>query len=319
VPLFDHSLAEPTRPTSAESDEFLRFRAAERHLHWALAIPFTVCYVTAVVLVFVYNPNPARPWRMVFSWIHRLSGVALTTLPPFMIVRHWREFRMHLYNIRQGWTWRLDDVKWLFLMGPATFSSRISLPHQGKFNAGEKINFISVMSTYPMYIVTGLLIWFSSAPLLPWLVHFSMALLATPLVLGHIFMATINPDTRVGLKGMLSGFVDREWARHHYRLWYDEHFGHAVEAPPAQSAERRPAPLPFRRPSRLPGQPAITGIRPREGSDALAKDTAVSRVETIEDLPVILQPDDSDGILDEVKAALRDSRQDGVAGAELAS
>ena len=27
---------------------------------------------------------------------------------------------------------------------------------------------------------------------------------------------------------MITGFVDRHWARHHYRLWYDEHFDATV-------------------------------------------------------------------------------------------
>jgi hypothetical protein len=77
------------------------------------------------------------------------------------------------------------------------------------------------------------------------MIHFSMAAAATPLVLGHIFMATVNPDTRVGLKGMITGWVSREWAQHHYRHWYDEHFGHLEHAVPAvASAEPAPPALP---------------------------------------------------------------------------
>ncbi len=37
-------------------------------------------------------------------------------------------------------------------------------------------------------------------------------------------MATINPDTRKGLPGMISGHVDRQWAKHHYTRWYRENF-----------------------------------------------------------------------------------------------
>ncbi len=317
--MLDLSSAEPARAVSAEPDEILRFRAAERHLHWAIAVPFTVCYLTALVLVLVYNPNPGRPWRAVFSWIHRLSGVSLATMPPLMIAWHWREFRMHVYNVRQGWAWRLDDLKWLFLMGPATFNPRISLPHQGKFNAGEKINFISVMTTYPMYLATGLLIWFTSAPLLPWLVHFSMALMATPLVLGHIFMATVNPDTRIGLKGMLTGYVNREWARHHYRLWYDEHYGEAETARPHPTAGPQPAHEPIRFPLRAAVQPAMARLRPRDARAASLAVAAPARVETIEDLPVILEPGEGDGLLDDLEAALGEARSKRVAGAALAS
>jgi len=229
------------------TDEVLRFRVCERHLHWAIAIPFKICYLTAVTLVLVYNPYPGRPFRDVFAWIHRLSGICLATLPPLMLFIHRREFGMHLRNVREAWSWRFDDLRWLLLMGPATFSKRVTLPDQGKFNAAEKINFIVVMSTYPLYIATGLGIWFLRPAYLSWMIHFSMATLATPLVLGHVFMATVNPDTRVGLKGMISGWVSREWARHHYRHWYDEHFGHhehAVHAGAGVEAAPRALPVP---------------------------------------------------------------------------
>jgi formate dehydrogenase subunit gamma len=258
------SIEEITRPDHEESEQILRFRNSERHLHWALAVPFVVCYLTALVLVFVYNPHPVRPYRSVFSWIHRISGVCLAVLPPLTILRHWGDFKLHLSNIRRAWVWSWDDVKWLMLVGPATLNKRIKQPDQGKFNAGEKINFMAQMSTYPVYVVTGLLIWLSAVPYLPWLVHFfTAAFVATPLVLGHIFMATVNPDTRVGLSGMITGFVNRHWAEHHYRHWYDELYGQSedVEQPAAEVELRRANVVPFRAPAGALASPAFLRSR----------------------------------------------------------
>jgi len=220
-------------------DDILRFRESERRLHWALAVPFMVCYATAMILVLVYNPSPLRPYRAVFSWAHRISGVCLFVLPLWTIARYRREFTIHWQNILEAWLWRLDDVKWLFLMGPSTVNKKISLPDSGKFNAAEKINFMMLNCTYPFYIITGFLIWLPGVAFLSWLVHLSMAAVATPLILGHVFMATVNPDTRVGLSGMISGFVNRHWARHHYRRWYDENFAPSV-APAARAANAAP-------------------------------------------------------------------------------
>jgi formate dehydrogenase subunit gamma len=217
-------LAETKPSMISEHSQILRFRRSERLVHWALAMPFMVCYTTALILVAVYNPNPARPFRAVVSWTHRISGMCLFILPLWTVVRNRHEIDLHLHNIRQVWNWTLDDVKWLLLIGPASVCRKISLPHQGKFNAGEKLNFMSVSSTYSIYILTGLGIWFGGAYLC-WLVHFSLAVMATPLIVGHILMATVNPDTRPGLTGMISGFVDREWAKHHYHRWYQEHYG----------------------------------------------------------------------------------------------
>ena len=189
-----------------------------------------VSYMSAAILVAVYNFNPTRPYREVFSWIHRMSGVYLIILPFWTILRHRHDFDIHWKNIRHAWTWSLNDLKWLALMPASNLIPSITLPHQGKFNAAEKINFMVLVTTYPLYIITGLLIWLPGVALVPWLLHFSMAVMATPLMLGHIFMATINPETRVGLTGMITGFVSREWAKHHYHLWYLEHYGHEEQA-----------------------------------------------------------------------------------------
>ncbi|HEY3380972.1 MAG TPA: cytochrome b/b6 domain-containing protein [Vicinamibacterales bacterium] len=228
----------PDPPCEAvpNADEVLRFHACERHLHWALAIPFTICYQTALILVLVYNAHPGLPLRQVVSLIHRTSGVCLAFLPLLVVLWHRREFRIHLQNIHGAWRWTLADLKWLVLMGPAAISRRVSLPHQGKFNAAEKINFMFLMATYPVYIVTGFTIWFLKPAFVSWLVHFTIAAGATPLVFGHIFMATVNADTRAGLKGMITGFVDRQWARHHYRLWYDEVHGSSSDTVAADAA-----------------------------------------------------------------------------------
>ena len=222
--------------SASPRDEILRFRRAERILHWSIAIPFMICFLTATILVVFYNPNPLRPYRVVFSWIHRLSGVGLIVFPLIAVIRDRSDFRIHLDNVKQAWVWTFDDLKWLSRMGLAAISSKVTLPEQGKFNAAEKLNFMMVMCSWPLFTVTGLLIWLPGVAFASWVLHFAMALVAAPLMLGHIFMATINPDTRVGLKGMITGYVDRQWAKHHYRRWYRENF----EIDRVPRARRRP-------------------------------------------------------------------------------
>jgi formate dehydrogenase subunit gamma len=81
-----------------------------------------------------------------------------------------------------------------------------------------------VMGTCPVFIVTGILLWLPGNHFGPWLIHVGTGLVAPVLMIGHIYMAVVNPDTRVGLSGMITGRVDREWARHHYAVWYRDHF-----------------------------------------------------------------------------------------------
>lgn len=221
-------------------------------LHWSIAIPFLVCFASALILVIFYNPHPQRSYRLVFSLLHRISGTCLMVFPALTALRNRNDHRIHLYNIKQAFGWVADDVKWLFLMGAAALSSKVTLPEQGKFNAAEKLNFIMVLCTYPLFIATGIILWGLRVPVAAWMLHVGMAGIAAPLVLGHIFMATINPATRVGLSGMLTGYVDRHWARHHYTRWYREQFepGHARDNHHEEKLTRRPL---VRRPSEAEG------------------------------------------------------------------
>jgi formate dehydrogenase subunit gamma len=207
----------------AEPRQILRFQRSERLLHWSIAVPFMVCYATALVLFLFFNLH-SQGARPIWSWVHRIAGAGLIAFPLLTALRNPRDFRLHWGNIRQAWSWAWDDLKWLVLLGASMVSSRVKLPEQGKFNAAEKLNFMMVMTTYPIFILTGLSLWLPGIRFTSWVIHVGLALVATPLMLGHIYMALVNPETRVGLSGMLNGYVDRQWAKHHYERWYRETF-----------------------------------------------------------------------------------------------
>ena len=108
----------------------------------------------------------------------------------------------------------------------------------------------------------------------------SVAVVATPLILGHIFMATVNPETRVGLSGMISGFVDRQWARHHYAHWYREHYGELERGPAVPAALEVVL-------SERPGAAVRQDIPPKV---AAAQPGAGAAAATAEDQTLNLQP-----------------------------
>ncbi len=215
------------------SREVLRFRSSERALHWSIAIPFTVCLATGIVLKLFFNHlHPQLAVHTALHWAHRIAGASLLILPAWSALRHRRDLALYRYNIKRAWTWSLDDLKWLALIGPASLSRRVKLPEQHKFNAGEKLNFMTLMLTYPLLVGTGLFLLVPGIHFITWIAHFAVAILSAPLIFGHIYLAVVNPDTRVGLSGMFTGRVDREWAKHHYAKWYRENFGGDEEPEP---------------------------------------------------------------------------------------
>jgi formate dehydrogenase gamma subunit len=207
------------------TEQVLRFRKAEIALHWSIAIPFVFCFVTGMTLLLFFNLRSQSLIQDALSWVHRISGACLMLCPILSILKHRRDYRIHRSNIRESFSWTAADVKWLMLMPASSLCRKIALPEQGKFNAAEKLNFIMVLCTYSFFIATGVLLLMPGTPFVSWILHVSLALLAAPLVLGHIYMAVINRSTRVGLSGMISGYVDRHWAKHHYGRWYREHYG----------------------------------------------------------------------------------------------
>jgi formate dehydrogenase gamma subunit len=219
--------ASATREAAARvSKEILRFRSSERALHWSIAVPFIVCLLTGIVLKLFFNYlHPQISAHVVLLWVHRISGACLFLLPALSALWHRKDLALYRYNIKRAWTWTLDDLKWLALIGPASLSRRIKLPEQHKFNAGEKLNFMTLMLTYPLLVGTGLFLLTPGIHFITWIAHIAVAVLSAPLIFGHVFMAVVNPDTRVGLSGMISGHVDREWAKHHYAKWYRETVG----------------------------------------------------------------------------------------------
>jgi formate dehydrogenase gamma subunit len=288
--------ASPRRPIG-ESREIQRFIGAERLIHWALALPFTLLYATALLLLATWAEPQPRTLHHWIGWAHRGAGVCLIVFPPLALLIGIRQWKAHFENMREGWWWTLDDFRWLLLFPRAAVDSRITLPEQNKFNAAEKLNFMMVFTTYPLYIATGIWIWMPGVAFLAWIAHLTMAVIGLPLVLGHIFMAAVNPSTRIGITGMITGWVDREWAKHHYRRWYRRRFEKpaparsatvapsAVSAPPSRPAANSPVARPASLATSAPPAPAMASVGPSR-VDLLLQRAAMVRCANCEQVSV---------------------------------
>jgi len=107
------------------------------------------------------------------------------------------------------------DREWLARVPGAVFKRSPALP-AGRFNAGQKINFLLVILLFTALFVSGIgLILTGSHPVDPVFktAHVAAAYLTVILVVGHLYMALINPSTRPALRGMISGDVDASWVR----------------------------------------------------------------------------------------------------------
>jgi formate dehydrogenase subunit gamma len=107
-----------------------------------------------------------------------------------------------------------DDRRWL---------RRVRAP-QGRFNAGQKLNAAVTAAFAILFAGSGFLLWLGERDVrFRWastiVLHDGLMWISLLLLVGHLYLAVINPATRQSLRGMTVGSVDAAWAAEHHRKW----------------------------------------------------------------------------------------------------
>jgi len=191
-----------------------RFSRTERTLHWVHASAFFVLLASGLVL-YVPRLSELVGRRPLVKDIHFDTGLAwMLALALVIVLGDRRGLRR---TLRQLDGFDHDDRLWL---------RRIPRP-QGRFNAGQKLNFALTASFSVLFAVSGLLLWygerdnrfrFASTIFL----HDGLMYVSLVLLVGHLYLALIYPSTRHALRGMTTGSVRRDWAAQHHKKWVDE-------------------------------------------------------------------------------------------------
>jgi formate dehydrogenase subunit gamma len=202
-----------------------RFSRAERWVHRLTATLMMCCIVTAFVL---YNGSVsiAIGHRRVVELIHVYCGFALP-VPMFLGLAS-VAYRSDLRRLN-----RFSRADWAWLRSRTRRSGAIVV---GKFNGGQKLNSWLVSGSILVLLGTGIVMFFVGLAPLSWrtgatFVHDWFALGLGMLVIGHIYMASRDPEAR---RGMRHGGVSEQWAR-------SEHLGWLSEMTPANDHQTKPA------------------------------------------------------------------------------
>ena len=189
-----------------------RFHKTEVLLHWANAAPFVILILTgAWIAIDGYLGLQRAEW---LGDTHKFFSVLLIALPPLVILAG--ESKIIITNVKEIFSFGDVDRQWLQDQKKGGHSP------QGKFNLGQKINAIASIVNSILLQLTGIWLWLSPQGLLPRWLHILIGIVATFLVMGHIFMATMNKSTKKGLPGIFHGWVPRDYMEEHHRLQLDE-------------------------------------------------------------------------------------------------
>lgn len=195
-------------PTPAA--DVVRFTGAMRAVHWATAILFGVCVLTALAL-YVGPIAVLIGRRALVATIHVYAGLALPV--PAIVGLVARSVRDDARSLE-----RFGPYDWQWLRRRDRRTGTLPI---GKFNAGQKLNAAFTCGAILVLLGTGIVLWQPG----PWpvqyrtgatFVHDWLALAFIIVVLGHLRFAFRDPQSR---RGMRSGRVARSWARREHPGW----------------------------------------------------------------------------------------------------
>jgi len=225
------------RIAEGESGETVeRFSVLERANHWMAATSFLLMAITGLIIL--YGNALIRPWlgASAFGEFAEFSAWSHMTLTvPFVL----GVIVMAVLWIGENLPSRLD---WNWLRhGGGFLRTDGRNPPARRFNAGQKLMFWSVLIGGIGLLVTGLFLMFPfywagyTGMQTAQLLHAALGLLMIGVIIGHIYIGTVGMQG--AFEAMWSGRVDRNWAKEHHSLWYDQ-ITAGEEGPRARAADR---------------------------------------------------------------------------------
>lgn len=212
------SAATLVREESDMNHDIERYSANERTNHWAVALLFIMAGLSGLALFhpalfWLSNLFGGGPWTRI---LHPFIGVAMSILFVLMALRFAGRNRI-----------KAHDRQWLSQWRDVVSNREENLPRIGKYNAGQKLLFWTLVVSMLVLLLSGIVIWrayfsgFFAVGFIRFasLLHAFAAFVLISSIIVHIY-AAIWVKGSVG--AMLYGKVSRAWARKHHGLWYDE-------------------------------------------------------------------------------------------------
>ena len=208
--------------------EVYRFSAGERFVHWCHGVAFLLLLFTGLgVLLYAFQPA-----MNIFGGIHVTRNIHRVVAVLFTIgmivgfigkgqgARQMRRWFKDVINFGN------DDFAHAKNFPIEFFGGHKPFPPQGKFNGGEKLNSMFTILGTICIAISGYIMWFATGSgwVLQWAypIHAACALFMTALLIAHLYLGILHPDSNQALKGIFTGWVPAKFAYEHYEKWYNE-------------------------------------------------------------------------------------------------
>ena len=199
-------------------DEIVRYEPATRINHWIVAISFVLLALSGLALFhpalfWLTNLFGGGPWTRI---LHPFIGLVMVIAFVFLGAKLWHE------NVMQPRDWQ-----WLRQIKDVVNNREDALPEVGKYNAGQKLLFYTIVLCLIGLLLSGIVIWrayfavYFSVEVIRFasLLHAFCAFVLICAIIVHIYAAIW---VKGSVKAMTRGTVSYGWAWKHHRLWFRE-------------------------------------------------------------------------------------------------
>ena len=204
-------------------DLIMRHPVRERLNHWTTAIAFLFLFVSGLAMFhpFFFWASFLFGGGQLMRALHPLAGVVMAVSFYSYAAQVWRDNR-----------WLPADTQWMTRMW---YFMRMEYhpTDTGKYNAGQKLMFWSMVPLIAVLLCTGVLLWqpyfapYAAPGLrrLAGLVHATCAFIMFIGIGVHWYAAYW---TKGSVRSMVRGTVSQAWARYHHPAWYRDLMGGRV-------------------------------------------------------------------------------------------
>jgi formate dehydrogenase subunit gamma len=215
-------MSEPQTPARDRGDLIVRYTADQRTNHWLVAMSFILAALSGLAL---FHPAlfplsalfGGGPWTRI---LHPFIGLLMFFLFLFLAASVGSENRMEP-----------RDWAWLRQYRDVVNNREDRLPEVGRYNAGQKLVFYSIIFCLAGLILSGIVIWRAYFSLyfpvtvvrLASILHAVCALVLICTIIVHVYAAIW---VKGSVEAMTRGTVTPGWAWKHHRAWFRETIGH---------------------------------------------------------------------------------------------
>ena len=208
----------------------IRFGSIERFAHWMTATSFIILGLSGFNLTFgsslmlpIIGPEAFSSVTRLGKFAHNYVSLAFA-LGIFLMFVMW---------VKDNFP-ALHDIRWIRQGG-----GMIGLGHPpaGRFNAGQKIIFWSVVWGGSALSVSGYMLMFPfvltdfGGQQAANVIHALTGVIMVAIIIAHIYIGTVGMEG--AFEAMGSGTVDVNWAREHHSVWAEKELRREGYKPPA--------------------------------------------------------------------------------------